>query len=49
MQISGHKDREAFFGYIGTTKEENALLFSDTKYFKLINDIDTTVRNLRRV
>lgn len=49
MQISGHKDREAFFGYIGTTKEENAKIFSDTKYFKLINEIDTPVRNLRRV
>lgn len=49
MQISGHKDREAFFGYIGTTKEENAKMFSDTKYFKLINEIDTPVRNLRRV
>lgn len=49
MQISGHKDREAFFGYIGTTKEENAKMFSETKYFKLINEIDTPVRNLRRV
>ena len=49
MQISGHKDREAFFGYIGTTKEENAKMFSETKYFKLINEIDTPVRNLRTV
>ena len=49
MQISGHLDRKSFFGYIGTTKEENAKMFSDTKYFKLINDIDTPVRNLRRV
>ncbi len=49
MQISGHKDREAFFGYIGTTKEENAKIFSETKYFKLINEIDTPVRNLRTV
>tara|TARA_B100000768_G_scaffold127486_1_gene118123 strand:+ start:35840 stop:37210 length:1371 start_codon:yes stop_codon:yes gene_type:complete len=49
MQISGHKEREAFFGYIGTTKEENAKMFSDTKYFKLINEIDTPVRNLRTV
>ena len=49
MQISGHKDREAFFGYVGTTKEENAKIFSETKYFKLINEIDTPVRNLRSV
>lgn len=49
MQISGHLDRKSFFGYIGTTKEENAKMFSDTKYFKLINDIDTPVRNLRMV
>jgi hypothetical protein len=49
MQISGHKDREAFFGYIGTNKEENAKMFSETKYFKLINEIDTPVRNLRTV
>ncbi|MDG2343271.1 MAG: phage integrase SAM-like domain-containing protein [Flavobacteriales bacterium] len=50
MQISGHQDRESFFGYIGTTKEENAKMFSETKYFELINTIDETpVRNLRTI
>lgn len=43
MQISGHADREQFFGYILTTKEENAKMFSETKYFKAINEIDTPV------
>jgi site-specific recombinase XerD len=50
MQISGHQDRESFFGYIGTTKEENAKMFSETKYFKLINEIDSRqIRNLKTV
>ena len=43
MQISGHADREQFFSYILTTKEENAKMFSETKYFKAINEIDTPV------
>ena len=43
MQISGHADREQFFSYILTTKEENAKMFRETKYFKAINNIDTPV------
>ena len=50
MRISGHKDRRSFFTYIGTTEEENALRFSKSNYFKLINALDETpIRTIQAV
>ena len=50
MRISGHKDRRTFFKYIGTTEEENALRFSNTKYFELVNALDEApIRTIKAV